>query len=410
MSRTRWTIDGPDDAALEVEGRRFSSDDEGAPMMCNLVCRAIGRHVHVDYCRSSDETACTGNDEIHHLKTRLQPNPNRPKDAITHHLFWKRSGFKDPYSKEEQAMFAKCDAMCSGPEHTSDANIVAQPSYCVLPMFHAACAPSDGIPNLGYISTDGHQFTCRNPIVMQQAYHVIFVADRNHSSSSMTGRDRRPLPNTPVSARIAATSNNRYGAVLSSLYGFWSARAAAINSTAYATRRDAYSVILFDGRVVTVVTHDFSSNPDQLLDVLLNSGTGHGTDFTAAIMEAQAVMTRYWSTERSPVIIFLSDGEGKLADETMHDLCRASVQLGKSASFHAVLFGSDRKSTTLRKMADIARAAQNNAPSGSGTLPAAATILSSYTQALDTVQLTETFLGIAESLRKPRGALMNSRR
>ncbi|KAF8837465.1 hypothetical protein BDN67DRAFT_200284 [Paxillus ammoniavirescens] len=35
MSRSPWTVDGPDDVALEVEGRKFSTNDEGAPMMCN---------------------------------------------------------------------------------------------------------------------------------------------------------------------------------------------------------------------------------------------------------------------------------------------------------------------------------------------------------------------------------------
>jgi hypothetical protein len=45
--KTRWSIDGPEDASLEIEGRRFSSNDEGAPMMCNLVCQAMGRHVHI---------------------------------------------------------------------------------------------------------------------------------------------------------------------------------------------------------------------------------------------------------------------------------------------------------------------------------------------------------------------------
>jgi hypothetical protein len=72
-------------------------------------------------------------------------------------------------------------------------------------------------------------------------------------------------------------------------------------------------------------------------------------------------------------------------------------------------------------MADLALNLQNNAPR-----PAPATIPSSFATALDTVsthvsgidiiqtktnpyqvRLTETFLGIAESLRKPRGSLMN---
>lgn len=74
-------------------------------------------------------------------------------------------------------------------------------------------------------------------------------------------------------------------------------------------------------------------------------------------------------------------------------------------------------------MADLALAAQNGAPRGV-LLAAGANVPSSFSTALDTVgtrasgttmdetnlsqvRLTETFLGIAESLRKPRGSLMH---
>ncbi|KAI6035781.1 hypothetical protein EDC04DRAFT_2571420 [Pisolithus marmoratus] len=405
MSRTRWTVDGPDDdaAVLEIEGRKFSTNDEGAPMMCNLLCQTMGRHAHIDYCRSDEAAACVGNDEIQHITKHLRPHPDRPKDYVTHNLFWKRSGFKDPYSKEEQAIFAKCDAMCSGPEHAGDAANLAQPSYCTLPMFHPPADPNTGAPATGYISNDGHHFACRNPVVMQQAFHVIFVADR---SGSMSYNDRRPLQNTPASARICARSDNRIGAVISSLFSFWSARAAAIGSSGSAGRRDAYSVVLFHHETLTVIENDLTSNPDQLLNMLLPHQADGGTNFTAAINAAQGIMERHWSTERAPVIIFLSDGECHIADQTMQDLCRSSIRLGKAVSFHAVSFGPDTSSIYLRRMADIAIDAQNNAPRDP-LAPAAATVMSSYNQALDSVQLAETFLGIAESLRKPRGALMH---
>jgi len=124
MSQTRWMVEGSDDAALEIEGRRFSTNDEGAPMMCNLVCAAMGRHVHIEDCRAENAAACSGNDEIQHIKARSRSATDPPKDFVTHHLFWKRSGedarcfrrptfdkdflgFKDPYSREEQAIFAK---------------------------------------------------------------------------------------------------------------------------------------------------------------------------------------------------------------------------------------------------------------------------------------------------------------
>ena len=92
MSRSRWIVDGPDDVPLEIEGRKFSTNDEGAPMMCNLVCSAMGRHIHIDYCRADDEAACTGNEDLQHLTKRIHPAPHRAKDVLTHNLFWKRSG------------------------------------------------------------------------------------------------------------------------------------------------------------------------------------------------------------------------------------------------------------------------------------------------------------------------------
>ncbi|KAG1809706.1 uncharacterized protein BJ212DRAFT_1448752 [Suillus subaureus] len=391
MSSSRWAVDGPDDTGLEVEGRRFSSNDEGTPMMCNLVCQAVGRHIHIDYCRATDASACRGNSEVQHISKRLVPNPERAKDYVTHNLFWRRAGFKDPYSREEQANFAKC-----GPEHTAAAGNAAQPSYCTLPLFHPPVDPNNTQIGLGYISEDGHLFSCRNPVIIQQAFHV---------SSSMSFRDRRPLPNTPASDRITRRSDNRFGAVLSSLYYFWSARAAAI-SAQQGARRDSYSVILFDMSTTNAIVNDFSSSPDQLLDAMLPHSAYGGTSFTVAIQQTRSVMEQHWSTERSPVIIFLSDGECYIADQPVQDLCRSAVRLGKPLSFHAVSFGSDTSSTYLRRMSQIALDIQNNAPRDP-LVPPAATVASSYTQALDTVQLAETFLGIAESLRKPRGSLIH---
>ena len=62
-------------------------------------------------------------------------------------------------------------------------------------------------------------------------------------------------------------------------------------------------------------------------------------------------------------------------------------------SFHAVSFGPEGSSTYLRRMADIALDVQNNAPRDP-LAPATATVLSSYTQALDTVRANISwFLG-----------------
>lgn len=63
----------------------------------------------------------------------------------------------------------------------------------------------------------------------------------------MTSSDRRPLPNTPSTLRIAQKADNRFGAVLSSLYQFWTARDTAVRTGAgTGVRRDAYTIIPFE--------------------------------------------------------------------------------------------------------------------------------------------------------------------
>ena len=91
MSRTRWAIEGSEESMFELDGHKFGSADDGAPMMCNVVCKNMGRHPHIDYCRAACEEECNG-PEVRHIAWRMDPEPSRFKDWITHNLFWKRSG------------------------------------------------------------------------------------------------------------------------------------------------------------------------------------------------------------------------------------------------------------------------------------------------------------------------------
>ncbi|THH11646.1 hypothetical protein EW145_g511 [Phellinidium pouzarii] len=401
MSKTLWAIDGPNGTALELNGHKFGSSDDGAPMLCNLMCSSMGRHAHIEYCRSSGPGPCN-EPEIDHIRSRIEPNPERAKDWISHKLYWRRLGFKDPYSREEQTNFAKCDAMCCGSEHRATATSAAQPSYCNLPIFHQAATltqvPSGGV---GHVSNDGHVFSCKNPAILSQAFHVIFVIDR---SGSMSLGDRQPLANYPASAGIARVANNRLGAVYSALHSFWSARATAMSQASVANRRDAYSAILFSGSASEVFSNDFSSTPDQLLTKVLPTTAGGGTNFDSALGVTERLMERHWSTERAPIVIFLSDGECSMTDNVMYSLCRKAVGLGRALSFHSVSFGPDGSSTWLRRMAQIAQEVQSRAPRDP-LLQANAVVESSYSVALDSVRLAETFLGIAESLRKTRAGV-----
>ncbi|KAF8124364.1 hypothetical protein EV363DRAFT_1227517 [Boletus edulis] len=388
MSNVRWSIDGPDEEGLEVEGRRFSTNDEGAPMMCSLVCKALGRHVHIDCCRPAQ---CRGNNEVQHIPQKLRPEPDRPKDFLTHNLFWKRSGFKDPYSREEQTNFAKCDFMCPGSEHVASGGKPTVPSFCILPLFHAPMSASNTAPPQGHISSDGHQYTCKNPGSVQQPFHIIFLIDR---SMSMNKNDRQPLENTPVCARIRSRMNNRLGAVYSALYSFWSARQATVGY-----QRDASTIILHAEGTEFVCENDMTSSPDELLNLLLPKSPKGGNNFDTALKAADTIISKWWDDLRPPVIIFLSDGIASVSDTAVQKLFQKTAQKGRGLSLHAILFGPKITSTRMERMVTVALEVQSRRP-------ALMSIPSSFHEALDSVQLSQTFLGIAESLRKPRGALM----
>ena len=126
----------------------------------------------------------------------------------------------------------------------------------------------------------------------------------------MSSFDRRPLADAPSTERIRQRADNRLGAVYSALYSFWSARHTAVSSgqveETTGVRRDAYSVIMFNSKTRKVVTNDFTSSPDELLDVVLNTEAEGGTDFAEALRAGQAVMEENWDTDRSANLSLLS--------------------------------------------------------------------------------------------------------
>ena len=136
--------------------------------------------------------------------------------------------------------------------------------------------------------------------VTPASWRYLSISYLHSRSSSMGKSDRQPLPDAPATDRIREKANNRLGAVYSALYSFWSARHAAVTSGQQASgaRYDAYSIILFDKTTKNAVVNDFTSTPDQLLDIVLNDKASGGTDFTAALQAGQAIMTAKWSTER----------------------------------------------------------------------------------------------------------------
>ncbi len=91
MSKTKWAVDGGEGTVLEVGGRKFGMNDDGAPMLCSMYCRSMGRHAHIDWCRTDDHANC-GGPEHEHIAAPMQPKPRKAKDWVTHGLYWRRMG------------------------------------------------------------------------------------------------------------------------------------------------------------------------------------------------------------------------------------------------------------------------------------------------------------------------------
>lgn len=80
-------MNGLDNIPLEIDGCKFSTNDESAPMMCILVQLTMGWHVHFDYCHADNEAGHTGNEELLDLTRRIQPDSDQAKDVLTCSLF-----------------------------------------------------------------------------------------------------------------------------------------------------------------------------------------------------------------------------------------------------------------------------------------------------------------------------------
>ncbi|ORY29073.1 hypothetical protein BCR33DRAFT_745387 [Rhizoclosmatium globosum] len=280
----------------------------------------------------------------------MSPHPERPKDLITHKLKWERNGFEDPYENDLQEEFKLCDHYCSDLNTEGRTFILYSTAF---PSTVAYLSPGQ----LGHISTDGHVL----PVLI--------------------------ILKVPITSSLNRTHPNRLGAVYSACHSFWTARKA--NQQPGITRRDAYSVIMFNGTSRVVVENDFTKSPDELLGELQTYYPKYGTNFRHAIENVQQVVLRNQHQDRMPVVIFLSDGEDRCPDVALESLCNAAPQ---KILLKTIIFGSGGSS--LQRMASIADDYYQRAGGDANSC--------TFHQALTEVNLAETFLGIAQSLSNTR--------
>ncbi|RUS20076.1 hypothetical protein BC937DRAFT_86413 [Endogone sp. FLAS-F59071] len=426
---------------FEYSGFTFNTGDRGTCFLCNMFCKGLGRHKHIDYCQSADPTTCSA-EGLQHIMQKVSPNPDRPKDFVKHSLFWKRTGFKDPYSKDDQEFFGKCDALCCGEEHNVKANqgssaagttgidgatnqAVSAKSYCELPLFHAPLVGGSPPPNggVGYVSVDGHYFKCQNPATALSDFHIIFAIDR---SGSMALCDMRPLQNTPVYRLLASTHNNRLGAVYDAINRFLETRLTTLRNRATGASmpspavNDKISLVLFNHSATTIYANrDLLTGSAGFITQMNQHTASGGTDFAHAMNEVTNVCIQHHDPSRVPIIIFLSDGEDSCPQVELQHLFDASAQIGAKPFLTTVLFGTDTSGrNVLKAMADYAekhhKATATRQSSGNsqarqpplGRPSSSSGFRCGFYNALDEVQLAEYFTGLALSLKECKPALM----
>ncbi|CAG8440721.1 9944_t:CDS:10, partial [Cetraspora pellucida] len=388
MVQTEFTTEDNDNEFV-YGGHKLKAGDEGT-----FHCKELGRHRHIDYCNNVDE--CKLNQGLQHINGRVHPNPEKAKDFMSHGLFWERTGFKDPYSAQEQQEFSKCDHECRDEKHNTSDN--PSKSYCEMRLFHDLLDPSQTPPNeCGYISLDGHHFHCENPSKYEVDFHIIFVLDR---SSSMNGRDKRPIQGTPIYESLVKNHNNRLGAVYNAVYSFLKARlssqAAQYNE---AVCRDTVSLILFDFEATIAIENQPFNDPENLLTIMLQHNSRTGTNFNAAILKAGYIIEKHFNPMKTNIILFCSDGECGIPKDELNKICSKSKNKGSPIFLNTILFSSSIDCESLKQMADIA---QSYLPKESSS----SALRCQFTRAIDEVVLINTFSGIAESLRKHKPTLL----
>eukprot|EP00479_Gromia_sphaerica_P003709 TRINITY_DN1436_c0_g2_i7.p2 TRINITY_DN1436_c0_g2~~TRINITY_DN1436_c0_g2_i7.p2 ORF type:complete len:215 (+),score=47.27 TRINITY_DN1436_c0_g2_i7:165-809(+) len=115
---------------IDVGTRKYVSGERGDAEMCHLFCRHRGRgHIHLARCEAeSPETCVSQGDQRHETRTYGISVPGDlkedidgiTKDELTHAAHWRKIGFRDPCTEDEQQLFIKCDHCCQHPDHDNE--------------------------------------------------------------------------------------------------------------------------------------------------------------------------------------------------------------------------------------------------------------------------------------------------
>ncbi|KAG9305016.1 hypothetical protein G9A89_007419 [Geosiphon pyriformis] len=374
---------------FEFEGHRLTVGDRGDFVLCHKLCENIGRHRHIDYCKDPDVCKTHGGLKkegiLEHINASISPNPNRQKDYISHKVYWERTNFQDPYSKDDRDIFKKCDHECKDEKHhKTDAVTGRDPvrSFCTQDIFHANLDHTKAPPgNTGYVTVDGHHFACDNPITNIGDFHIIFVVDR---SGSMGGTDCQPRCSSTKTSALMLSHKNRLGAVYEACYSFIETRKNSrknISAGQSAIDRDTVSLVLFDSGAIIPFQNQSLSNSDELLRIMRQYHPSGGTSYQAGILKVADIINQDHDPTSSH-------------DQELRNLCNREASRGSPLFLYTVLFAADGHSgQSLKTMVNIANQYHPTSNVKDG-------LKCQYALAVDEIKLAMHFAHVAESLRK----------
>ncbi|RIA83800.1 hypothetical protein C1645_833247 [Glomus cerebriforme] len=268
---------------------RLNVGDRGDFVFCHKLCENMGRHRHIDFCKDPGVCESEG----------------------------------DPYSKEDRENFKKCDHECADEKHHNVDEVTGREptkSYCTQEIFHI---PVDlktfSLGKTGYVSTDGHHFTCENPTTN---------VDR---SGSMSFNDCQPICSSTATSRLKLSHNNRLGAVYDAVYNFIETRRSSRKATPsgqMAIDRDIVSMVLFDYKAFVVFENESLSDPERLLTKMMKHQPTGDNYYHEGIKKASEIIDKYYDASKTNVIIFLSDGEYHAPEPELRSLCERESNRG----------------------------------------------------------------------------------
>jgi len=375
-----------------VGERMYGRGESAKAEMCDMLCRTLGRgHVHLQKCRctQSSPSSSTGGPFVMSSQAHggarsagngssgsgsgsggsggsvsstapLRKHVNDPAaaysintsvDETTHDEYWRSVGWADPCMPEEQASFRKCSAVCTVASHHSEddggdgGDDGEDPAVhcCSLNMLHEPLDPRNPPTDLGYgfVSRDGHFFTCSQCSPAGAAFHIVFIVDASGSMAQMDAR--------PADARISAVGDldSRLGCAIEACDRFVGLRHRA-------GAADRVSLVLFGSTAHTAIHFQAISE-----DIIVDFAGRHlewfrgSTNFHAAFVEGRRVIETAARSELMPTLImFLTDGHGENERSAMAQIEQLR-QSHADIELRSIGFGTGYNVNSLRSIAGV---------------------------------------------------------